>query len=388
MMLYYYFADPELGLIYVRVQTWVPFTIQVYLNGHDWLAQKMERHGIPFVKRDNCFLEIGDLKRAQSFSDAMSGRNWVRILDALTRRVNPLMKDVLRPLSYYWTINQAEYATDIAFKDRGYLKSHYQRLIRHATLCLGAEDVLGFLGRKLSGCFRGEVLTEVRKRYWGYRVKHRMKANWMKMYDKNDLVLRIETVINDPKEFPVRRKGRRDGRLVMGWFPLCRSVAYLGRYREVAMAANRRYLDALAQVETPMASYQELEKLSERVEFGGRKRRGLNPVRKTELSIFAGVSRGEHAIRGFRNRDLCAAIYPEIWRDREARKKLGAKMTRVLQLLRAHRLIAKIPRTRRYRMTSRGSRVMGAALYLQREDYTQVVTRLFAAPPKIPALPA
>ena len=34
-VLYYYFLDPQFGLIHVRLQTWLPFTVQVYVNGHE-----------------------------------------------------------------------------------------------------------------------------------------------------------------------------------------------------------------------------------------------------------------------------------------------------------------------------------------------------------------
>ncbi|MGE3809284.1 MAG: hypothetical protein AB7K24_31860 [Gemmataceae bacterium] len=32
-VLYFYFLDPQFGLVHVRLQTWFPFTIQVYVNG-------------------------------------------------------------------------------------------------------------------------------------------------------------------------------------------------------------------------------------------------------------------------------------------------------------------------------------------------------------------
>jgi len=60
------------------------------------------------------------------------------------------------------------------------------------------KDVLSFLGRKLHGSFTGEILNDCKRRWPGARVKHWMKANWIKMYDKHGCVLRVETVINDP----------------------------------------------------------------------------------------------------------------------------------------------------------------------------------------------
>ena len=79
-------------------------------------------------------------------------------------------------------------------------------------LSLRAEDVLTFLGRKLHGGFAGEILNEWKRRWPGARVKHWMKGNWIKMYDKHGCVLRVETVINDPYEFKVRRRAGRRGR--------------------------------------------------------------------------------------------------------------------------------------------------------------------------------
>ena len=47
-VLYFYFLDPELGLIYVRLTTWFPFTVQVYLNGHSWLEKQMLKRRLGF----------------------------------------------------------------------------------------------------------------------------------------------------------------------------------------------------------------------------------------------------------------------------------------------------------------------------------------------------
>lgn len=43
LCVYYYLLHPELGLIHVHIQSWVPFVVQVAVNGHDGLAPQM-RH--------------------------------------------------------------------------------------------------------------------------------------------------------------------------------------------------------------------------------------------------------------------------------------------------------------------------------------------------------
>ena len=50
--LVYSFMDRDLGLIHVRVQTQFPLQIQVYLDGHEWLARKLTARGIEHTKID------------------------------------------------------------------------------------------------------------------------------------------------------------------------------------------------------------------------------------------------------------------------------------------------------------------------------------------------
>ena len=114
--------------------------------------------------------------------------------------MNPLLRDLLQGYRYYWATHPAEYATDVLFTSRTALHALYARLLRHATLCLRAEDVLTFLGRKLHGRFAGELLNDCKRRWSGARVKHWMKASWSTMYDKHGCVLRVETVINENRE--------------------------------------------------------------------------------------------------------------------------------------------------------------------------------------------
>ena len=95
---------------------------------------------------------------------------------------------------------------------------------------------MSFLGKKLVGQFRGELLSDstdrCKRRFPGVRIKHRVKMNWIKMYDKAGSVLRVEMVINDPEAFKVRKQVRPYGNQVTQWFPMRKGVANLFRYRD------------------------------------------------------------------------------------------------------------------------------------------------------------
>lgn len=368
LTLYFYFMDRQFGFMHVRLQTWFPLMIQIYLNGHEWLAKRLGEKGIGSLKLENAFLNIEDCMKAQKIADKFPKQRWEKILSSLSRRLNPLLKGLLKEMQYYWVTDQAEYATDIMFKDPGALNPLYTKLQRHSTVCFSAEDVLTFLGRKLSGNFKGAVENHYKKRLPGARIKHWMKGNSIKMYDKFGSVLRVETVINHPYEFRIRRQGKRRNETIMGWFPMAKRVTNLYRYAEVSMAANRQYLEALSVIDDPEGAFKMLDRLCAPAELNGSRKRGMNPVSLLDVKLFTAVMRGEHCIHGFRNGQIAERMGMLCSKDDTERRRLSSRICRLLQLLRAHRLIAKIPRSRRYRVTLRGFKLMTAAIFL-REEY-------------------
>jgi hypothetical protein len=365
-VLYVFLVHATLGLIHVKLETWFPLTMQVYVNGHDFLARKLDGLGVTYRRADNAFTSVGDLGAAQACADRLAKQNWPKLLGALARRFNPLLGEELRGQDYYWVTDQAEYATDVLFPDAAALASWYPRLVEHARACLSAEDVLKFLGRRLTATFRGEVQTHVGRRLEGVRVKHAMKANRLKMYDKAGSVLRIETVLNDPTEFRVRRpRATKGGGQEMAWQPLRKGVAWLWKYAEVSRAANGRYLEALAVVEDDGPARRLLDRVTRPAKLHGRRKRPLAPLSPSDQELFQAVLRGEHRLHGFRNRDVARQLYPRGTKDAAERRRRCGRVTRLLQVLRAHGLVAKVPRSRRYRVTVQGERLMSAAIYVR-----------------------
>jgi hypothetical protein len=194
---YFYYVDRAFGPMHVRLESWLPFSAQVYVNGREYLARRLERAGISFEKHDNCFTRVSDLKRAQDMLDDLVSRRWERFLNMLARRVNPLLdaRSGLELQGYYWTIRQSEVATDVIFQDAATLEAVYPRLLRHAIEEFRCQDVLRFLGRRLTKSKTEEVTSELRELVEGVRIKHRFGENSIKMYDKQGNVLRIETTI-------------------------------------------------------------------------------------------------------------------------------------------------------------------------------------------------
>lgn len=370
--LYFYFADREFGLMHVRLQTWLPLTIQVCLNGREYLAKQMAQAGIGFTQQGNCFTWIADFNRAQELMEQLTTRNWASFLHALARKVNPWLNPrgelVLRP--YYWTIREGEYATDIVFARPEELATVYPALIDHAIRHFHSEDVLRFLGRRNKGYPpNGEVRTSLQRRVEGLRIRHWVRENSVKMYDKAGSVLRIETTINNPRRFQVRRRMTdKAGCVVMTWLPLRKGIADISRRIDVSRAANERYLEALAVVGEPTPSHQLLDKVSKRIERQGRKFRALRPISPEDSRVFSYVLRGEFLIQGIRNQDLRQALYPQTNHDPHQRRKDSGRITRYLALLRSHDLVYRVPKTNYYRITKQGHEVMSTAVRFRETD--------------------
>ncbi len=371
---YFYYLDREFGLMHVRLETWLPFSIQVCLNGREYLARRLERAGIGFEKRDNCFVQIDDLERAQEMLDGLMTRKWDHFLNMLARRVNPLLKQDsgLELHGYYWTFRQSEYATDVMFRDAAALKAIYPRLVSHAIEQFHSKDVLSFLGRRMTKDLSQEVVSQKKEFFEGVRVKHWVGENSIKMYDKQQSVLRIETTINNPRDFKSLREATRKGRPCLCWLPMRKGLADLARRVEVSRAANQRYLEALAVVDEPAPTKEVLDALAKRVTKQGRSYRPLRPIAPDDTALFEAVMRGEHLLNGFRNTDIRELMAPGVKPKSKQGRAISGRITRWLGLLRAHGLIRKVSRTNRYRVTANGHHAMTTALKLREIDVTKL----------------
>jgi hypothetical protein len=291
-------------------------------------------------------------------------------INAFANRVNPLLKTILRGMEYYWVIDQAEYATDVMFRDHGALKELYLNMQKHAAICTQAEDIMSFMGRKLHGSFRGNITTDAKARIDITRVKHVVKGNWIKMYNKHGIVLRIETVINRPQEFRTFRLSRRNKK-GGGWVPLPKRISSMSRYAQIGLRANSAYLEALTEVDDPTPVYQKLDRLCEPQKLAGQRVRGLNPLRKKDLHLFEAVTRGEHFVNGFKASMIAIRLGIEYPKEQRERKRQVAKVNRKMRLLRGHGLIARIPHSQRYRITSIGIGMMNAFIDLRSHTLPQ-----------------
>ena len=351
---YFYFILEDLGLCYLRVPTWAPFRLQFYFNGHHCLASLLQRKGFSYRLLDNAFVDTEDFQKAQQLSDALPVKLLHRRLDQVAKEFCPVLRHF--PSGYHWTLMQVEFATDVAFKFQRDLGPLYETIVRTAIHTVKPEQVATFLGRKLHGTYQGEIGNDFHTRIEGTRIKHHMGRVSIKMYDKQGIILRIETTVNDVSFFKHHRKvEHRDGTWEMKEAPLKKSIYSLPVLRELMEAANRRYLEFVSAIEAPTVGIKNLEKISEPASDGQRTYRGFNLFHGQDLKLFEGMVRGEFNIRGFQNRSF-RTIMPD---------KSGFQVSRMFKRLRMHGLIKKARGTYKYYLTRLGQKVANTALKLR-----------------------
>jgi hypothetical protein len=364
---YFYYLDAELGFMHIRLQSWFPFQVQVYANGRECLSRYLDQQNIAYERYDNTFTRIDDLAEAQVFCEKFAHFDWPPLLNALAERVNPILKAIQAAGfgSYYWVADQCEIATDIMFKERASLEAILPDLFEHAILKTACQDVLRFLGRKLHGNFKGEVTTSLKKRPEGWRAKHTMKRNSLKLYDKSS-VLRVETTINNPSEFKICHPAE-DGKL--RWMPMCKGVSNLYRYAEVGLQANQRYLEHLAQAKLKSKAIPHLDGLCRSHTQNGKRFARFHPLQDADRDLFVAVLSGEFTLNGFRNHDLCAKLYAHPAASDKEDKQRCSRISRLIAKLRGHGLVAKVKDARLYRITKLGSQVLFAVLSFYQTDF-------------------
>jgi hypothetical protein len=351
---YFYLIDAEFGLCYLRVPTWAPFRLQFYCNGHNWLAGQLRQAGISFQPLDNTFRALGDSVQAQALADAFPVTRLHHTLDALAARYCPVLDHF--GTTYHWSLMQVEYATDLIFRRQADLRPLYDTLVRTAIHAVKPDHVATFLGRKLTGHYADELGNDFHTRVEGARLKHHMGPVAIKLYDKQALVLRIETTVNDVSFFRHHRTvEHRDGTAETKLAPMQKTIYSLGPLRDLLVAANRRYLTFLSDLSDPSAGVQQITQVAEPIRQDDRSYRGFNLFSADDLALFVALARGEWQISGFRNASL----------RRVLSHRSGPQLSRLLKRLHVHGLIKKIGHTYKYYLTHAGQQVVLTALKLR-----------------------
>ena len=351
---YFYLIDPELGLCYLRVPTWCPFRLQFYFNGHHALAHQLTQAGIAYELADNAFLEIADVAQANQLAADLDIEALHQKLDHLAACYCPVTLKL--ELAYHWSLMQAEYATDLLFKDQATLQAIYPHLLETLIQAVKPADIATFLGRKLHGNYQDQMGNRFNKRWLGTRIKHQMGPVTIKLYDKFNLILRIETTVNNVSFFQhYRQVHHRDGSVSTKFAPMKKTIYSLPPLAQILQVVNQRYLNFISEFDTPHQGIDKLQRLTETQVDQDRRYKGFSLLSEEDTCLFRTLLRGEFVIQGFSNQALRLHLTD----------KNPGQITRLLKRLRVHGLIKRVGKHYRYYLTNFGRQAAALVLKLR-----------------------
>ena len=388
LFVYQYWLDPTLGWMNARIQTWFPFSIQICLNGREWLARQMVKEGIRYQKQDNCFVWVEDWAGAQQLLDKQLRVDWPALLNQTARRLNPHHEELFAklPVDYYWSAYQSEWATDVTFHRQADLRRLFPVWLRHAILTFQSPDVLHFFGKRLSNAgevpatVQAELTTSLKRRQPGSRVKHWYGSNSLKAYDKAyseaGSTFRAEMTMQDPEPFKVYRRPEGEPDKPQRWYRLRQGIADLHRRAEICQKINERYLNAFAAVDTETTLEELIATIQRPIVKQQKRHRALQPFAEPDVLLLEAVSRGEFLIQGVRNRDLQALLYRSPASSTQEHRQRSAAVSRKLRLLRAHGLIRKVSTTHRHHVTALGRQILPVIMAARKTTLKHLNTKV------------
>jgi hypothetical protein len=340
---YFYFIDNEWGLCHVRVPTWLPFQLQVYCNGHNWLRGQLEKRGIKYSLLDNAFDYIEDMGKAQEIADGFDVAQLHQAMDRWAKKFCPVIEHFNQ--RYHWSVSQCEYATDLIFKDQKDLQSIYGQIISTAVHTVKAENIATFLGQKLNGQSTSEIGNRYKVRLEGSLIKHYFGYLCIKIYDKFSKILRIEITINDITQFKHYRSVEHlDGSSTIQWAAMKKNIYSLSPLQGLAKASNHRYLNFISCIEDRKVGKENLEKVTRDAQYKNRTYKGFNFFNPFDEQLLLSINRGEFKIKGFAAKHL-RVFFKDI---------SNYKLSRAIKRLRLKGLIKKVKGTYRYYITKLG----------------------------------
>lgn len=367
--IYHYFDHPQLGFGHVRLQTWLPFTAYVCLNGRHTLEKQLQRENIGYVKQGNCFPWIEDPEKAQRLMDLQLRTNWPQTLNDLVLDTCPSLLELLSPydFGYYWSAEETEWATDVMFKSKKTLDELFPFLVRYGLLVSDSRSVMRYFGKNdltiRGNCVPSEIMSDLRRRHEGVRVKHWINHNSVKMYNKSPNLLRFETTINDTRQFKVFRRPDDNPKRRPDWLKMRKGVSDLHRRCQISDQINDRYADAVTAGCVDETLRALVRRACNPIVKAGKRYRALNPWNNDDYRLIAFLAKGEWAVSGFRNKDLRAYLNPNADKlDKTEYRRLVARISRLIRLLRIHGLIRKNGKHFSYKITRKGQQFAAALL--------------------------
>ena len=225
---YFYVWDAEFGPGFVKICSYFPYPIKVWVNGHEWAKRQAARQGVGFTELANGFATTDDPQRLQAICDALGPTQLQAFFDRWMARLPLPLSDADRAAGYWWELSmrQIEVSRTLVLDAPRHARAFFAALVQD-NLGIGRPDEVSLIfDRQVRSTTQTGFATRVVTRGVDVTVNCFYKHSRIKQYLKEGRAIRVETVCNSPTDLGVNRR-----------------LEHLDALQARARAANRRLLD-------------------------------------------------------------------------------------------------------------------------------------------------
>lgn len=334
---YVYLWDADFGPAFIKFCPYAPYPIWVWCNGHEWAKQQLRRAGIDFDALDNGFRRVADAEAAQRICDSLDAPDVERFVRRwLARLPSPFLAvDAEIGVGYEFSVRQFEYSDTAVFDRPTNGRAWFEAAIRDHLDLGRPQHVSLIVNRRINRTTPGRFSTEVITKDVDPQIQIRYKASKVKAYFKEQRALRVETTVNNPDDFGIRRRLNTDN-----WQNL----------RSTGQGVNARFLAAVGEDQPPPPDAATLtEVVLPSLSADGQPAPGLRFGDPRVMALLAAIAAFTHTINGLTNASLTRLVqglYQPGYHHRQA--------TYDLRRLRRNGLIERVPGTHTYHVTEHG----------------------------------
>jgi hypothetical protein len=334
---YFYVADAEFGLGFIKLCAYFPYPGKVWVNGHEWAKRQAQAERLAFTELANGFASCADPARLQAICDRLGPADVQAFFDRWMATIPTPLARSDQAAGYWWELSmrQVETSRTLAFDAPRRARGFFEALVAD-NLDVGRPDEVQLIfGRKIYSNTDGQFSTKVVTRGVDVIVNVFYKHSRIKEYLKEGRALRIETVCNSPTDLGCKRRLR-----------------HLPELQTKARAANRRLLTIQragqgCAVSTALFERVALPSLEE-----GQRTGALRFGDPRTMALVGALCIAINAVAGFTNRSLRAQVAGLI-----ATTYTASQMTYDLRRLRRKGLIRRLPHSNSYVLTADGIRI-------------------------------
>jgi hypothetical protein len=360
--------DEDFGPAFIKICSYFPYPIKVWINGHDWAKRQATKTGIGFTELSNGFATCDDPAVLQAICDRL-GPGAIRVFfERGTSRLPLPLTEHDRAAGFWWdlTMRQVETSRTIVLDAPRHARSFFEALVAD-NLDLGRPESVEIIfdrhrGRKAGGVFK----TAIDRHAHGVTPNVFYKHSRVKQYLKDSRALRIETVINDAYDIGCQRL-----------------LPNLDDLQAKARAINQRLLDTERASQGTVLASPALARIAQpTVTDDGRRTPALRFGAPRVQALAGALATTLFAVTGITNKSP-RAVMTGLLGTPYSMNQASYHLTR----LRHHGLILRVPGHHRYTLTPEG--IQFAIFYTKVHD--RVLTPLLAtrgqphAPPKLRA---